>query len=133
MCAVTGARKEVYDAGIEMPPGRRRPPAPSRHSGQSSLSPNDPRSSLTCSSRSCEGPPRAGREAAREWAPVAVPALRGSITGRRGRVTTSACIRWLDGAAAVVIATASATRRWRSCAWRAEQKRVEGAVREAEG
>lgn len=51
VCALTGARNDVYDAGMEIPPGRNRPPAPSRHSGQSSLSPNDPSSSLTCSSR----------------------------------------------------------------------------------
>lgn len=39
----------AHSAGMEMPSGLRKRCAPSRHSGDSSLSPNEPSSSLTCS------------------------------------------------------------------------------------
>lgn len=38
----TGATYDVYWLGIDIPPGLSSPAAPSRHSGDSSLSPQDP-------------------------------------------------------------------------------------------
>lgn len=54
LAEVMGCRWEVYEQGIEMPPGFKKRWAPSRHSGESSLSPKEPSSSLTRMS-ACSG------------------------------------------------------------------------------
>lgn len=47
-CSTYTVKDQTYDDGIEMPSGFKNLCAPSRHSGDSSLSPKEPNNSLTC-------------------------------------------------------------------------------------
>lgn len=42
-----GATYDLYSHGIDIPPGFKRPAAPSKHSGDNSLSPHDPENDNT--------------------------------------------------------------------------------------